>query len=150
MPSFNPTDPKEFAQLLPEGDYNFEVKKAEEGIGKQSGEPYLKLSLVIFHGDREVSITDFLSFGPKSHKKLWGFCQSTGTEQSYHKGQINSQSVEGLSGRLYLGIQPQDPPYEPKNAVAYYKRPKREDKGPLPAKPQDALKPADDSDQVPF
>lgn len=148
MPTFNPTDPKEFARLLPENDYAFEVHKSEEGVGKASGDPYLKLTIVIFDADKEVTVTDYLSFGPKSHKKLWGFCQATGTEQVYHKGAIDSQSVEGLSGRLHLGVQEQEG-YEPKNAVAYYKKPKPVDKGPLPKlESKTPVAPADDD--IPF
>jgi len=149
MPSFKPTDPKDFAQLLPENDYPFEVRKAEEGTGKQSGDPYLKLTLIVFNGDKETTVMDYLSFGEKSHKKLWSFCQSTQTEKAYHDGQITCQSVEGLSGRVHIGIQEQDG-YEPKNAVAYYKRPKKEDKGPLPKMDTGILKKEEDNSDLPF
>lgn len=150
MPNFKPTDPRDFAQLLKEGEYLFEVKKAEDGVGKQSGDAYLKLSLAVFHDDKETIITDYLSFGPKSHKKLWGFCQSTGTENCYHKGEINCSSVEGLSGRLHLCVQEQEG-FEPKNAVAYYKRPKKVDSArPLPKLEQKPLNQPDEMDDIPF
>lgn len=149
MPHFKPTNPNEFSSIIPDGDYLFEVRKAEEGIGKDSGNPYLKLTLSIFHGEKEIIVTDYLSFGESSHKKLWGFCQSVLLENAYHDGEIDVHIVLHKSGRLHLTSQ-QNEGYEAKNVVAFYKKQKKEDSAPLPAQQTGKLKSADDSDFIPF
>lgn len=125
MPQFTPKDPRQIAAdgLLPKGDYDFTVRKADPAISK-AGNEMLKLTLTIFCGERTTTIFDYLVFSDGGMSKLFGFCQATGLEEKYHKGEISAHDCEGRSGKCYVKTDDKDADFEPKNAIARYCKPK--------------------------
>jgi hypothetical protein len=136
MPTFHPEDPRKLATqgLLLPGEYDFEVLSADPGISKAKNE-MLKLKLSIFHGERKVSLYDYLVFSENGMSKLYGFCLATGLEEKYQKGEINANDVIRRCGKVFIKIDDKDPEYEPKNAVGRYVKPKVKKEVVEPTKP---------------
>ena|ERR1700760_544354 len=145
MANFNPCDPNKMSLdwLLPKGEYDFKVGKAEETFSKNSGAEMLKLKLSVFHGDRTVTLFDYILFTEKHMPKLYSFCQSIGIEDKYHSGSVTPFDVEGRSGKVIIKIDDKDEQYEPKNAVARYKKSSQLSEIPSPSK-------ANEDDDIPF
>jgi hypothetical protein len=146
MPTFQPKDPRDLAlqNLLPKGEYDFEVKLAKDAISKSSGREMIELRLAVFSGDRQFWVTDYLVFSEGGMSKIFGFCQATGIEAKYQAGKIAVHDVQGLCGKVIIKIDDSSPEFEPKNAVARYKKPS----APKPVAAPAALRPEDD--HIPF
>ena len=166
---FNPKTATEIQQersermkLLPIGIYDFTVSKCEERISKK-GNPMFVAVLKVYSDGAEKLITDYIL--SNDQEKLYGFAMSTGLDDQYRGGGLESDDCEGRDGRLKLGIERgQDDgnggTYPEKNRVMYYVWPEAKKKQSdghsvnevkratkvAPAKPADD----DDGDDIPF
>lgn len=106
---FTPKTEQELAeeQLVPEGEYGYEVVSATEEVGKTSGKPYLKLNLKIYGDDgRENRVFCNLSTGYE--RLLRNFCDSAGILSEYSRGELHPDMLIGLGGRCHVIIKKQE------------------------------------------
>lgn len=159
MPVFDPDNPKDFhvktnpkteeqireEMLLPAGEYDFEVIKAEDKVSR-NGNEMIKVELAVFrpNGSRQY-VYDYLM--EKMAFKLRHFCYAVGIGAQYEAGAVTATDCEGRMGRAALIVDTQ-PGYPPKNAVRDY----IVQEGPTRvAAPNAAPKPAPvDTDEPPF
>lgn len=121
MPSFTPRDPRELEKnfiVLPEGEYDFEVRSATESRSK-NGNDMIELKLAVFNAGQEVKTFDYLVFSQKAQWKLYSFCKAVGLVDRFKAGEITGFDCEGKSGRLKLKIDKSDG-FDDRNAVAHY------------------------------
>jgi hypothetical protein len=148
---FQPKTEKEIAEenLLPKGEYNYEVIAAEEKKSK-SGNDMIAVKLRIFVGeDHGVTLTDYLM--EAMARKLRNFCAQNGLLPQYESGTLRASDCEGKSGIAYVKIEKDKTgAYPDKNAIADYpvKRAASADAG-GGAPPTFDSGPVDDGD-VPF
>ena len=111
---------------IEEGIYDFEVIKAERQTSK-SGNPMAKLHLSVWDAHGKIAyVFDYLVFSSMKFctRKVKHFCDAVGIADDYAKGNIREE-LEGLSGKVHLGIQPSLPNptggyYPEKNVVIDY------------------------------
>ena len=151
---FQPKTDKELAEenLLPEGQYPFEISGAEDTVSKSSGLDMIELTVRVYKSDGNFNlVTDYLSSSPKAAFKLSNISKACGLKDKYDAGELNSHDFVGKTGEVNLKIQ-KDPSgqYPDRNAVASYVVPKDGEK-PVEL-PKDGLSKAldDDDDQIPF
>ena len=104
MPTFKPFSPSEYEdkyELLPPGDYDFEVTSAKEKTSK-SGSEMIELTLTIPVKDREYKVWDYLVFSEKSFWKLAAFAQAVGLEKAVEAGELAAFDCEGKSGSVRI------------------------------------------------
>lgn len=143
------------ANLLEDGTYDFEVAKAERQTSK-SGNPMVKLSLRVWDKQgAEHYIYDYLVFSHIAfcNRKIKHFCQSTGIEEDYKKGNIREE-LEHLSGKVLIGYQESQPKkgggdYPAKNVVNDYVTVDNAQQT-LPTPKVNVEQPAEFSDDLPF
>lgn len=101
---FSPKTDKELAEsnLLPAGEYDYEVISAEDAVSK-SGNEMIKLKLRIFHGESERTIFDYLMEAVPG--KLKRFCDQNGMQSAYHNGTLTAEDCYGKLGRCQIGIE---------------------------------------------
>lgn len=146
---------KEFAakNVLPKGEYDFEVAAAEDTVSKKSGNEMIKLTLKVWGEDgKERAVTDYL-LGAMEHK-LYHFAHATGLGDLYEAGGLEAIDCEGRSGRVKLKVESSEQ-YGTKNAVVDYvaAKPKAHGDVALKPKPKAALDPdldAPEDDDIPF
>lgn len=154
--SFNPLSDEELdaINLIPEGEYNFEVVRSERQISKANN-PMAKLQLKVWDNEGKTHVVfDYLVFSNISLniKKVSHFCKAVGLEDGYKKGCI-PEDLARYCGKLSLGIQeeqmkPGGGTYPKKNVVVdYIKLELNEGMKPLPAKSENDF--VDDKD-IPF
>jgi hypothetical protein len=100
---FSPKTDNEIAaaNLLPNGDYSYEVMSAEEATSR-AGNEMLKLKLRIFVGESERHVYDYLLEAMAG--KLKHFCDSHGLTEKYQRGALTARDCEGLSGECSIGL----------------------------------------------
>lgn len=137
--------------LLPPGDYDFEVKSAEERQSK-AGNDMLVLELKIFtDAGRVAFVTDYLL--ESNPRKLRGACEAVGLLDAYQAGEIMSDDFAGRAGRVRLKKEEGKGDFGPKNSVGSYLKPAadtaptapRAARAPAPPKGHPAL-----DDEIPF
>jgi hypothetical protein len=90
--------------LIPPGNYAFEVIDASDEISKSSGKDMIKLKLKIYMPDgRERIIFDYLM--ESVQYKLAHFFECVGLWDKYESGNVNADSCWGKSGELKIYIQ---------------------------------------------
>lgn len=101
---FTPKTDAEIAQanLLPAGEYDYEVVSAAEKTSK-TGNDMIELRLRIFAGESERSLTDYLLEAMPA--KLKHFCDSHGMSQHYTNGTLHARDCEMLMGRCKVGVE---------------------------------------------
>ena len=118
------TDQEIAAQdLVPAGQYQFEVLEASEQISK-TGNPMIKLKLKIWTNDgKERVIFDYIlaAFA----RKLKHFCIATHQQDKYDQGNLQASDCIFKMGKLDLGIEvgkpnPNGGLYPDKNTVLDY------------------------------
>lgn len=149
---FTPLSEEELqtAALAPDGLYNYQVLKAEDGIS-QAGNDKIDLTLKIWDDAGKQS----LIFSNLSLIKLLKhFCDVNGLQEHYLKGEISASLCDKKSGgKVLIGIQGEKPNpnggmYQAKNIVKdYVVAPKGSALNPM--KPLPEVK-DDFSDDVPF
>ncbi len=146
--TFKPKTEKEIAesQLLPDGEYDFEVLEAEDTTSKTSGAPMIKAVLGIYVGDRiGRRVTDYWLASMEA--KLRHFCDCVGLLAEYEAGSLSADMCKGRSGRVKLNVQKDKAgQYPDKNGVRDYCL--RAAK-PLATEPTSAKK-SDKPDDLPF
>jgi hypothetical protein len=118
---FTPKTEKEIAEenLLPKGEYNYEVIAAEEKRSK-SGNEMIAVKLRIFAGeDGGPTLTDYLM--EAMARKLRNFCAQNGLLREYESGTLCAEDCIGKSGVAYVKIEKDKTgAYPDKNAIADY------------------------------
>lgn len=123
----------EFENLLPKGEYDFEVVKSEDAISKKSGAEMIKVNLKVFHDKGFQFITDYLMEAMAF--KLRHFFETVGMIDAYNAGSIQAADLVGACGKVQLDIKPANDQFPAKNAVKDYgskaKKADQSVKGPL-------------------
>ena len=139
---FQPKTEKEIdvSRLLPEGQYSFEVMKAEEKLSSK-GNDMIVLSLRVFKEDGTfITVTDYLM--EAIAYKLRHAADACGLIHEYEGGILSSEGFVGKTGELKLKIQQdKEGKYPDKNVVSDYIK---SDK----SKPETKKQPTDD--EIPF
>lgn len=119
---FTPKSEQEITResLFEKGTYSFEVTKSENKVSK-SGNSMIKLQLVIFANESDLSKTVYDYIMPSLAFKLRHFCKATGLLEKYEKGTLDAEDCEGKTGKCYVGIEEDESgKYMPKNTVKDY------------------------------
>ena len=141
-------------KLLKPGIYDFEVMRAEETTSR-AGNAMIKLKVRVFHDGGEAHLYDYLV--STQVEKLCAFCDAVGLSKEYDAGDVNSDDMEGRSGRAKIGIEDEKPKddgdgnWPAKNKIKDY-LPKAEGEGGRKVEkpePTPAEKAAED-DEIPF
>jgi hypothetical protein len=108
--------------ILPQGNYYFEILSADLHTSKASGKQMVKLTLAVKqdkYSDNYNQVFDYLSDG-KFGYKIADLYKSIGHEDMYFREELNMEFVKGKSGYLKLGIRPANGQYGPSNTVLDY------------------------------
>lgn len=117
---FDPKTDKEIAEenLLPKGEYDYEVAEAKEARSK-SGNEMIALTLHVFHGESHRSVKDYLLGSMPG--KLKHFCDQHGLQREYETGTLTAEDCEGRSSKVLIGIEiDKSGTYPDKNKVVDY------------------------------
>ncbi len=157
---FPPKSAEEIAEggLLPNGDYDFEVADVEDAISKTSGNEMMVLSLKVHDGDGgSRTVRDYLVSSDGGLRKIRGFAAAVGLLQQYDTGEFGPSDILHASGRCKIA-KDVNPGYEPKNKVAYYLDPSKQQastampsrRAAAPPSRQSVAVDADLDDEIPF
>lgn len=109
--TFNPDDIQEHNsknELLPEGEYRFDVSYAEEKVSQNSGNEMIQMNIIVsgLLDKKPVKkiIKSFLVGTEKSLFKIKEFCEATGMEDKYKSGTLLADDCFGKTGRCYVII----------------------------------------------
>lgn len=95
-------------EVVPEGDYNFEVTKFERGRSKGSDKlPPCNMAILTIRlsdGKHSTTVTENLILHTKMEWKLSQFFCAIGQKQRGEKVRMNWQAVYGAKGRCRVGI----------------------------------------------
>lgn len=116
---FTPKSEEEMNPLLPPGDYDAEVIKAEETVSSK-GNDMIKLTLCLYDTDgAKVFITDYLL--EAMLKKLKHFCDSAGLAEVYARGELTAEACRGATVIVKIKQKIDETgQYPPKNEVDDY------------------------------
>ena len=103
---FTPKSQEEldFENLLPKGEYDFEVVKAEDAVSKKGNE-MIKVNLKVFHGEGFQFVTDYLM--EAMAYKLRHFFETVGMIDAYNAGSVQSADLVGVCGKVRIDIEPE-------------------------------------------
>ena len=110
------------SELLPEGEYQFEILTAEDTQSKSTGNDMLKLSLRIFEngGENSQRVFDYLVSIDSMIWKIRHFAESIGMLPEYESGEMLAETLPGRTGKCKIIIQPASGQWDAKNAVKDY------------------------------
>lgn len=95
-------------EVLPEGDYDFEVIKFDRGRSKGSDKlPACNMAILtikVSDGVKSTTVTENLVLHTKMEWKLSQFFCSIGQKKKGERVQMNWQAVYGAKGRCKLGV----------------------------------------------
>ena len=140
--------------LWPAGDYDFEVRAAEDQESA-AGNEMIKLEVWIYdtEGKRRL-VFDYLVESEKASWKIRHFCAACGLLPQYDSGELSADHCVDRTGRCTVAIQPAKGDYEAKNIIRAYLPDKDAPKqrGPMASQPGARVKkPAPDlEDEIPF
>lgn len=141
--------------LIPDGEYDFQVIKAEEGLSKKGAEMItLTLNVYLPNGSQR-SVKDWLvgSDAPMCIRKIRHFAKSCNLMALYEQGAIDQYACEGACGKVKIGSQ-ESAGYGVQNCVDDYVTESEPAPEPLPKGPTAAQTKAAngvaESDDVPF
>ncbi len=104
--------------LLENGEYDFEVIYAMEGVTKAS-EDKIDLRLQIYNENRKFLVFDVVSLGRLEHFR--NFCESIGISDSFEKREVNPGECY-RSGKALIGTEKaKSDLYKDKNYVVEYR-----------------------------
>lgn len=95
----------DFENLLPKGEYDFEVVKAEDAVSKTSGKEMIKVNLKVFHGEGFQFVTDYLM--EAMAYKLHHFFETVGMIDAYNAGSVQAADLVGTCGKARIDIEPE-------------------------------------------
>ncbi len=110
---------EEVSNLIPKGEYAFEVLEAEEKTSKK-GNDMIALKVGIDYNNSLRGVFDYLVDIDSMAYKTRHFADTVGMLAEYEKGALNAESLIGLTGKCRLDIQPADSTYEAKNVIKDY------------------------------
>ena len=110
------------SELLPEGEYTFEILTAEDTQSKSTGNDMLKLSLRIFEngGENSQRVFDYLVSIDSMIWKIRHFAEAIGMLPEYESGEMLAETLPGRTGKCKIVIQPASGQWDAKNAVKDY------------------------------
>lgn len=112
------------ANLLANGEYDFEVAEAEEQTSKAGNDMVkLKLNFEDTEGRKHI-VFDYLVGSESSLYKVHGFASCVGLLPQYEKGEMQAVMMYGRTGRAKVEIDHKDKAYPAKNVVRNYLKPK--------------------------
>ena len=126
---FQPKKSSDFSamNLLPEGEYPFQVMNAADDVSKKSGKEMIVLDLVVFAPDgANRKVRDYLvPSTPYGEKKIYEFAKSVGILAMYESGTFTAQDCVEKTGYAKISIDkgkenPKGGMYPDKNAVKWY------------------------------
>lgn len=96
-------------ELVPAGDYDFEVVKFERSRSKGSdrlpSSPMAVLTLRVSNGKESVNVTDYLILHSKTEWKLSQFFRSIGQKKAGEAYRMNWSAVPGARGRCKVKVE---------------------------------------------
>lgn len=105
--------------LLPKGEYDFEIVSAIDKVSKQNNEMIELKVLVYIDGTPARQIFDYLM--ESVAYKLKHFCYATGLNKKYDEGTLQAFDCYGVSGRCKIAIkEDKTGAYPPKNTITDY------------------------------
>jgi len=116
--SFNPQSEVDILNLMPDGEYDFVVKSADNHRSMKTGNQSIKLTLSVYDkAGKENTVFCYLS--PNYMFLLKHFCDATGLEGAYEAGNLSPELCFGKSGRCKIAIEEpaEGSNYLPKNTV---------------------------------
>ena len=140
----------DFENLLPKGEYDFEVAKAEDAVSKKTGAEMIKVNLKVFHDNGFQFVTDYLM--EKMAYKLRHFFETIGQIEAYNAGSVVAADLVGACGKVQIDIEPAGE-FPAKNVVKDYGSKAKKSAEKAAAKPafiKQAEAEADDDGQIPF
>jgi hypothetical protein len=139
---FQAKSDEELLNLLPEGEYDFFVKQAEDTVSKKGNE-MIKLTLgILDSNNKEHMLFDYLL--ESLAFKVKHFAEAVGLEDKYNAGCYVAEDCRNKSGRCYITRQEAKDGFQAKNNVSDYIR--ASDVSPK----QNEEKKFDDSLDIPF
>lgn len=123
----------DFDNLLPKGEYDFEVVKAEDAVSKKTGADMIKANLKVFHGEGFQFVTDYLM--EKMAFKLHNFFETVGMMDAYNAGEIKAADLVGACGKVQIDIEAASGDFPAKNVVKNYGSKAKKDAEKQAAKP---------------
>ena len=116
---FQPKSEEEVSNLIPKGEYPFEVLSAEEKTSK-SGNDMIALKIGVAYNDATRGVFDYLVDLESMAYKTRHFADSVGLLADYEKGSLDADKLPGLTGKCRIDIQPAKDGYDAKNVVKDY------------------------------
>lgn len=110
--------------LLAEGEYDFEIIKAEDTHSKKSGAEMIALEMKVFRADGNgfVFVKDYLLASMAF--KLIHFAKATGLTEEYNKGTLVAATCLGRCGKVKVKVEEANGDFGAKNSVKDYVVPK--------------------------
>lgn len=116
---FAPKSEDELNPVFEKGEYDAQVKVAEEKTSKK-GNPMIQIGLQVWHPDgRTTMVNDYLL--ESTMAKLLHFCEAAGLRERYDNGDLEDRDCVGKYVRVRLDIEDK-PEFGPKNIVKGYVR----------------------------
>lgn len=107
-------------RLIPDGEYDFTVAKAEEQKSK-AGDPMLKVTLQVFMEDGSARLLDdFIMLTPNWAWKLRHFAESLNMIAQYDRGDFQPETMIGASGWIKVGKRKRKDTGDDQNCVRDY------------------------------
>lgn len=147
---FKPKTEKEIEELtaLPNGEFPATVTAAESAVSKKSGADMIKITVLVYVGDRKFQFTDYLM--PAMEVKLYNFCKQANLLDEYHAGSLTPEMCENKELWVKLGIQKGKDGFADKSEIKDYIAEPAKKTTPVSAKSTPTtLKPEPD-DEAPF
>ena len=119
---FEPKTDRELLDLWPEGEYSFEVAKADETTSS-NGNDMIVLHCNVYNEEGRVKVfRDYLVESVAF--KLKASCKALGLLDAYNTGKLSALDFEGKKGELKLGIEEGKDGYQDRNKIVGYVIPK--------------------------
>ncbi len=118
MLNFLPKSEQDLLELMPDGEYDFLVRAAENYRNPNNGNQSIKLTVEVYDKNGKAkSIFCYLS--PNFLILLKHFCDAVGLEYAYQAGTLSAEMCLSQSGRCKVIIkQPKEGTnYQPKNEI---------------------------------
>lgn len=93
-------------QLLPSGEYDAVIIKSEDKISASSGNPMMDITLQVYDKEGyQHPVRDFLVFTKAMMWKAIHCADSAGIIEQYKAGKLCSNTIQGKSVRIKLGVE---------------------------------------------
>ena len=139
------------ADLLPEGQYDYEIREASEEVSKASGAEMVKLEVWVYASDGNRRLVfDYLVSSERAAWRLRSFAESCNLLEQYKTGSLMVADIVGRTGRCQLAIQKADGNWPAKNIIKGYVKAKPTGAPPSSRKPVHAGAGSDLDDEIPF